>query len=238
MNEGRTTISPSVKVNAILEAINVNIMGKIIGAVFVFVLLVGGFLYWNSRPKAVVNTPSVDQAAKEMLPAPAEGQGVISSIKEAMGLGQKMQCTYTMNEGGKAFESKVVVDGDKYASTTMIDNMTVYGVFDGENQYSWTSAAKTGTKMSKSCMEKMTAAVKDMSKPAESPTSVTEDMEKVFETAKNVKCEGVTNADFALPKDVTFTDSCALMEQSMEMMKEMKDKLPAGMTMPSMPAAY
>lgn len=220
---------------AILEAINKNFMGKIIGAVFVLMLLVGGFLYWNSRSKSVANAPTVDQATQGVSPVPAESQGVISSIKEAMGLGQKMQCTYTMNESGKTFESKVTVDGQKYASTTTIDDMTVYGVFDGENQYAWTSANKTGTKMSKSCMEKMTAAVRDMPNPAESPANTPQDMEKVFDMAKNVKCEAAgMEADFSIPKEVTFTDSCALMEQSMQMMEEMKDKLPAGMVMPDM----
>lgn len=213
-------------------------MGKIFGVVFVLILLVGGFLYWNSQPKAVVNAPTIDQTPQEVTSVPGESQKVISSIKEAMGLGKKMQCTYTMNEGGKSFESKVVVDGGKYASTTMIDNMTVYGIFDGENQYAWTSAAKTGTKMSKSCMERMTAAVKDMPKTTETPANTPQDMEKAFEAAKNVKCESATGADFTLPKDVTFTDSCALMEQSIQMMKGVKDKLPAGMTIPNMPAAY
>lgn len=217
-------------------------MGKIIGLVAVAVLLIGGFLYWNSRqssPTGMENT-NVEMTAGsgEMPGMPKEEKGMVSSIKDAMGLGQKMQCTYTMNEGGKTFESKVMVDGEKYASTTMIDNMTVYGVFDGENQYSWTSAAKTGMKMSKACLEKMQATAQNMAKPTETPAAAPQDMEKAFEMAKNVKCEPASGADFTIPKDVTFTDQCAMMEQSMKMMEEMKDKMPAGMTMPNMPAAY
>lgn len=209
-------------------------MGKIVGLVVVAVLLVGGFLYWNGR--------SGNQSAMEKdsapLPAAPEEKGVVSSIKEAMGLGQKMQCTYTMNEGGKSFESKVMVDGQKYASTTTIDNMTVYGVFDGENQYSWTSATKTGMKMSKTCLEKLQESVKDMPKPADTPAAAPQDMERAFEMAKNVKCEPATGADFTIPKDVVFTDQCAMMEQATKMMQEMKDKMPAGTTVPGMPAAY
>lgn len=217
-------------------------MGKIIGLVVVAVLLIGGFLYWNSResgPTGMEKTSDEMAAVPgEMLGVAKEEKGMVSSIKDAMGLGQKMQCTYMMNEGGKAFESKVMVDGEKYASTTTIDNMTVYGIFDGENQYSWTSAAKTGMKMSKACLEKMQATAQNMAKPAETPGAAPQDMEKAFEMAKNVKCEPASSADFTIPKDVTFTDQCAMMEQSMKMMEEMKDKMPAGMTIPSMPAAY
>ncbi|MFA9262203.1 MAG: hypothetical protein ACEQSB_02490 [Undibacterium sp.] len=214
-------------------------MGKIIGLLVAALLLIGGFLYWNSQSKEVAKEESAPQGAQAV--TPTEKKGVASSIKEAMSLGEKMQCTYLMNEGDKAFESKVMVDGQKYASTTTIDNMTVYGFFDGETQYSWTSAAKTGTKMSKSCMEKMTAAVKDMPTSTETPSNTPQDMEKAFDMAKNVKCEAagtVAVADFSIPSDITFTDSCALMEQSLQMMKDVKEKLPAGMTVPNMPAAY
>ncbi len=214
-------------------------MGKIIGLVVIAVLLIGGFLYWNSRqggPTSMEKTENGMMAVSgEDSGMVKEEKGMISSIKYAMGLGQKMQCTYTMNEGGKAFESKVMVDGQKYASTTMIDNMTVYGFFDGENQYSWTSATKTGMKMSKACLEKLQATAQNMAKPAETPVAAPQDMEKAFEMAKNVKCEPASGADFTIPKDVTFTDQCAMMEQATKMMQEAKDKLPAGMTMP---AAY
>lgn len=214
-------------------------MGKIIGLVIVAVLLIGGFLYWNSResgPTGMEKTSDEMTAVPgEMLGVAKEEKGMVSSIKDAMGLGQKMQCTYMMSEGGKAFESKVMVDGEKYASTTTIDNMTVYGVFDGENQYSWTSATKTGMKMSKACLEKMQATAQNMAKPAETPGAAPQDMEKAFEMAKNVKCEPASGADFTIPKDVAFTDQCAMMEQSMKMMEEMKEKMPAGMTVP---AAY
>lgn len=211
-------------------------MGKIIGLVVIAVLLIGGFLYWNSQQDGPAGMGNTDDGMAvvpgEMLGTAKEEKSMVSSIKDAMGLGQKMQCTYTMSEGEKAFESKVMVDGEKYASTTTIDNMTVYGVFDGENQYSWTSAAKTGMKMSKACLEKMRTTAQGMAKPVETSAATPQDMEKAFDMAKNVKCEPVSGADFTIPKDVTFTDQCAMMEQSMKMMEEMKDKLPAGMTMP------
>ena len=214
-------------------------MGKIIGLGVVGVLLIGGFFYWNNRQSSL---SSMEQAINEKTAASdksssgakEEKGSMVSSIKDAMGLGQKMQCTYTMNESGKAFESRVMVDGEKYASTTMIDNMTVYGVFDGENQYSWTSATKTGMKMSKVCLEKLQATAQDFARPSETPATALQGMERAFEMAKNVKCEPASSGDFTIPKDITFTDQCEMMEQSMKTMEEMQGKLPEGMTFPMM----
>jgi hypothetical protein len=215
-------------------------MGKIIGLVVVAVLLVGGYLYWSGQrdQPAMESVPAGMMATGDMVPGMAmEEKGMVSSIKEAMGLGQKMQCSYVMNQGDQSVQSTVAIDGGKYKSTTVMGEMTVYALFDGENQYTWTSGNETGMQMSKACLEKMGESMKDMTKPAETPLAAPQDMQQAFEMAKNVKCEAASAVDFALPKDITFTDQCRVMEQSMKMMQEMKDKMPANMTMPGMPAA-
>lgn len=212
-------------------------MGKIIGLVVIAVLLIGGYLYWSSQrgPTGMEGMPDTVMAPGDAVTGMAtEEGGMVSSIKQAMGLGQKMQCSYAVAQGDQSVQSTVAIDGGKYKSTTMVSGMTVYALFDGENQYSWTSAAKTGTKMSKACLEKMGDMAKDMTKPTSAPAPAeAPDMEKAFEMAKNVKCEAAPAVDFTLPKDVTFTDQCAMMEQSMKMMQEMKTKMPAG-SMPEM----
>lgn len=214
-------------------------MGKIIGGVFVLVLLFGGFLYWKSRPTAVVNAPVVDQSVKEMMPA--EKKGVVSSIKEAMGLGQKMQCTYAIGDD-KSMQAAVLVDGEKFKSTTTMKDMTVYGLFDGETQYTWTDKEKQGSKMSKACLDKMAARFQamsaDASKKDSAATPSIQDLREGFDGLKDVQCQAASAVDFSLPEDISFVDQCAMIEQSMKMMNEMQDKLPAGMTIPNMPAAY
>ena len=213
-------------------------MGKIIGLVVVTVFLIGGFLYWNSQnsPEAMEDTPEGTVATEETVSGVMmEEKGMVSSIKEAMGLGQKMQCTYAMNEGKESVESTVTIDGSKFKSVTVMENMTVYALFDGENQYSWTSESQTGMQMSKTCLEKMQDSVKDMTNPTETAATTPQNMEKAFEMAKNVKCEPASDSDFALPKDVIFTDQCAVLEQSLKLMEGMKDTLPAGMIVPGMP---
>lgn len=204
-------------------------MGKIISLVILAVVLAGGFLYWNSQKKSSPESAAVTKSASEMMPE----KGMISSIREAMGLGEKMQCTYSVKNGDVSVESKVVVDGGKYRSTSIVGGTTVEALFDGEYQYSWTSAAKTGMKMSKDCLAKMAAWAKEATEKF--PTMPeSQDMEKTFDMAEGVKCVAAPETDFTVPSDIVFTDQCAMMEQSMEMMKEMKEKLPAGMAMPDM----
>lgn len=212
-------------------------MVKIIGGGVVLVLLGVGFWMWQSRQATAPDAPTDQQTSSDAPQGMVEkGMGVVGSIKDAMGLGQKMQCTYTMEQDGKPFQSTVLVDGEKFKSTTTIDTMTVHGLFDGENQYSWTSASKVGMKMSKSCMEKMTESVKDMVAQApKGQDSQVEDIRKGFDMAQNVQCEAALSADLSLPADITFTDQCAVMEQSMKMMEQMKGKLPAGVEVPKMP---
>lgn len=219
-------------------------MAKIIGGVVVLVLLVVGFWVWQSK-QAAAPTDKLGMAA---LPAPAndgfmdKGLGVVSSIKDAMGLGQTMQCTFASGDGDAlAMRSSVVVDGQKFKSTTVMKDMTAYAVFDGETQYSWTSQSKQGMKLSKECLAQMTGTVKDMAAqtPTQNQPAPAEDLSKSFDMAKNVQCEAASAADFTLPTDIVFTDQCAMMEQSMKILEQMKDKMPAGVEIPVMPnAAY
>lgn len=219
-------------------------MGKIIGLVVVAVLLIGGFLYWNSQQSVSTSMEKAGNgmpAASDAVSGMAEEKGIISSVKDAMGLGKKMQCTYAIGDD-KSIQATVMVDGEKFKSTTVMKEMTVNGLFDGENQYTWTDKEKQGSKMSKACLDKMTARFQDMSatsaaKESETAPSI-QDLRDGFDGLKDVQCRPADAVDFSLPKEITFVDQCAMIEQSMKMMEEMKDKMPAGMTIPSMPAAY
>lgn len=208
-------------------------MGKIIagGAIVVAVVL---FFLWQKGPSD--SAPMAENMKQQMDVTEEKSEGMVSSIKDAMGLGKKMQCTYAMGMGDQNIQSTVLVDGERYQSTTVMANMTTYALFDGETQYTWTSAAKTGTKMSKACMDEMTAAVKDMpTSNQETALSKPEDMKAAFDMAKNVSCTPASGETLVVPTDVTFTDQCAMMKQSMDMMKQMQDKMPQGMTVPGMP---
>jgi hypothetical protein len=80
--------------------------------------------------------------------------------------------------------------------------------------------------MDAACMKSMAEKMPAIDSDKKMPT--TEDIRGTFDAAKNVKCEPAASADFTLPTDVTFTDQCAMMQNSMKMMEQVKDKIPAG----------
>lgn len=208
-------------------------MGKIIAGVVAVGVVVAGIFFWQksaTEPTVMMeSTQTVDVEEKKA------DLGVVASIKDAMGLGKSMQCTYSVDAGGRNIQSTVMVNGDRYQSTTVMGDMTTYALFDGETQYMWTSAAKTGTKMDKACLEEMKTVVKDMpatNQEAALPNPV--DAEAAFDAAKNVSCTPASSEMLAVPLDVTFTDQCEMMKQSMDMMKQMQDKMPQNMPVPSM----
>lgn len=207
-------------------------MGKIIAGGVIVVAVVGFFL-WQ---KGSNDSAGVAENMKQSMEVVEEKSGVVSSIKDAMGLGKKMQCTYSLESGGESVESTVMVNGDRYQSTTVTENGMIYGLFDGETQYVWTSTTKTGLKTDKTCMQELKNAVKDL--PETSAALIMPkvgDAEVAFNMAKNVSCTPFTGVELSVPKDVTFTDQCVLAKQSLETMKQMQDKMPQGMTAPAMP---
>lgn len=213
-------------------------MGKIIGLIIAIAILIGGFIYWNSRQDTALNTqPNTTDVAvvAEAVPAATTGQGAVSSIKEAMGLGKKMQCTYTVGEDVPT-QTTVLVDGEKFKSTTTMKDMTVYGMFDGELQYTWTDKEKQGSKMSKDCLDKLAARFQNTAAPdtpEKSTTPLTQDLREGFDGLRGVDCRMTDVVDFSLPEDVSFVDQCAMIEQSMKTINDVKDKLPAGVTLPT-----
>lgn len=208
-------------------------MLKILGGILIIGAIgVGAFLWQGKQAEA----PTPEAAGSAMMGSENEtrDRGIVGSIREAMGMGKTMQCTYVV-DGGKPNQmitSTVVVEGTKFQSTTTTPEATVFALFDGENQYSWMSNTKQGMKLSKACLEKMKTAVQDLPNAAVT-TPQPQDMQTEFDKAKNVQCETGGALNLTLPTDITFTDQCALMEQSLKMMEQFKNKLPAD----SMPIA-
>lgn len=202
--------------------LNFMCMGKIIAGVVV-VAAVAGFFFWQ---RSQSSPASMSESVQPSKMADTQDQGVVASIKEAMGLGKTMQCTYNMDAGGKNLQSTVMVSGNRYQSTTVIGDMTTYALFDGETQYMWTSATKTGTKMSRACLEDMKDEVKDLPQSSATAVPKVEDTEAAFDAARDVSCTPASGVELSVPKDVTFTDQCAMMKQSLEMMKRAQSQMP------------
>jgi hypothetical protein len=210
-------------------------MGKLFGLLgLVVVIGVGAYWYTSHAPANQSalegGQKAIEKAkdAKDMM----ENNGMVSSIKDAMGLGTAMSCTYTMESGGQTFESTVNVEGEKFQSVSKIGEITSYALSDGNDQYMWTSASKQGFKMSKACLEEMKKMAPPTAEGSKTPTM--EDAKAALEMAKNVKCSPAGDINLTVPTDITFTDQCTMMQDSMKMMEQMKDKMPAG----TMPKAY
>ncbi len=212
-------------------------MGKLVGLIGIVIVIAIGLYWYTSQGPANKNAlesgeMAIEKAkdAKDMM----ENKGMASSIKDAMGLGTAMSCTYTMEQDGKTFESTVNVEGEKFQSVTTIGDITTYALSDGNDQYMWTSGSKQGFKMSKACLEDM----KKMTPPStgDKKTPSMDDAKAALDAAKNVKCSPASDISLTVPTDITFTDQCAMMKDSMKMMEQYKDKMPAGMTYPPVPA--
>ena len=206
-------------------------MGKLFGLLsLIIVLAIGGYWYTSHAPatkQSVENgETAIDKAkdVKEMV----ENKGVVSSLRDAMGLGTTMHCTYALD--GMNATTEAWINGEKIRTTTITDKMTTNSLSLDGTQYMWTSTSKQGMKLEKACLEKMKSLVPQTDTPAD--TTTPKDIKGTFDMAKNVKCELADNADFELPKDITFADQCAMMESSMKMMEQYKDRMPAGMKLP------
>jgi len=177
------------------------------------------------------NQKAAETPAQKETPAEVKKEtgNVISSIKDAMGLGKKMKCTYSVGTGDSKFESTAFIDGKKYKSSSMIAGKLAYAYFDGEVMYSWMEDTKTGTKMTMACINDLKTSLPE-NQPANIP-SVAKSPEEQFDNAVNANCVPAETADFSVPTDVTFTDQCEMMKKTLDSMKNIK--LPGNVKMPT-----
>lgn len=209
-------------------------MKKILILIAVVLLLLGGAYYWLGGDKEV-NTSKNETSTDSLMEKKTETAGVVSSIKDAMGLGKKLKCTYTTTEGGADVSSSVVLDGKKFKFTTTVNGERMQGVFDGQTQYLWSSDKKMqGFKMDKSCIDGLTDIAEDLSQNS-TEQDIAKDYSEMFDMAQDVKCEAASGEDFSIPSDVMFLDQCEMMKQSAEMLKNLKTQMPDGVKLPNIP---
>lgn len=201
-------------------------MGKIFGLIGVVVVLGVGFYLYNQNMGDRQNNAMEAMGDSNDLEESAENKGFVSSIADAMSSGVAMRCTYAMSEGENAFESSVIVQGEKFRADSVVSGITTHALSDGSDQYIWNEGSKTGFKMSKACLEEMSK----MAPATEEKGTTLKDAKDTFDAAKNVSCSPTSDTDFSVPKDVTFADQCAAMKDSMKMMEQYKAQMPSGMS--------
>ena len=169
------------------------------------------------------------------------GSQVVSSIKDAMGLGKKMECTYETGTGADKVISKVWTEGKKYRGEMTVAGKKENTLFDGSDlMYSWSDGSATGTKISISCMKEISDTFSKQD-PTASDATPPEDLgENAFDNAPEANCQPVSAVDFSLPSEITFTDQCAQFKTQMEGLKKMQESLPnsnipGGVNIPQIP---
>ena len=163
--------------------------------------------------------------------------GGVSSIKDAMEKGQKMHCTYTTPDNqGTVVTSSVFIDGQKYKFASGVDTSVMYGLFDGDTQYTWGESSDQGWKMSRTCLLELSKIAPEVAINGASNVPGTsngsQDVEKPFLAGQNVVCESAPNEDFSIPTTITFVDQCETMKKALESTSATQRKIPAGMNIP------
>lgn len=217
-------------------------MKKVLAIVVVVVLLaITGYL-WNRRNTSQPNESTTNTApiSENTAPQTKDTSSVIGSIKDAMGLGKKLRCTYSDTTGTGA-TSTVFIDGQKVKFSTTVNGETSNGIFDGETQYIWTTGkTNNGFKMTKACMDEMKDFASKMSSGNTPETTPMKDYSS-FDDAKNINCESAENEDFSVPATIEFVDQCEMLRNSMKALDQMKQgmpQVPQGVNMPSIPSSY
>jgi hypothetical protein len=177
------------------------------GIALVMVLSIAVVGCKKATPAASVN----DTTATNTVAA----EGRMMSPMAMLANGQKLKCTTTTEAGGSSHTATMHFDGGSYRMESMMGDKTVYALFDGTTFYSWGMNSGKGTKMTVECLEKFKEMAKSLPQ-GQAPTYRSSD-ELVREP--NIDCSPVASVDLTIPTDITFVDQCAMMEQSMEMMK-------------------
>lgn len=139
------------------------------------------------------------------------GVKVVNSIKDVMGLGQKMECTYTTDINGKTTPVITQLDGKNFKSSSEIDGKKMFSLMKDEVMYTWGEGIPMASKFKLSCMKDLE---KDMPKAEgeESQLDNFKNPEKSFDDATNVACKPIASVDLSTPDDIQFQDMCEMLK--------------------------
>lgn len=150
----------------------------------------------GQAPASTTTTPSADTPTKSQT-------SMKKSLKDLLALGVAQKCTWTVDDSGQTMTGTMLINGNKFKQITTIQTdkgpFTSTAVSDGENYYSWSDASNgTGMKMNLAEAEKNTPS------PGETPASGSVNWDNQY----NYDCSPATvsDADFAIPTDMKFTD--------------------------------
>jgi len=151
------------------------------------------------------------------------------SLKELLGLGKKVKCSWQFRdpEGNGVSEGVVWVDGNRSRSEISIETgeddmaMDLIQISDGKMSYMWNRGEKNGSKFDIAEMEKLNQEMQQEN--GETQNQAETNWEKMYD----YKCRAwrVDESKFTVPSDVEFTDMMAQMNQAQEQLKTTKENM-------------
>ena len=145
-------------------------------------------------------------------------ESVIGSLKDAVGLGKKMECVYKEGES----EVKTYIDGMKSKSVIASKEGEMISIFDGNDFYGWNVKTKEGYVMKKTCMEELAKNVPKVEGGENSNPADFETTEDILKDTSMDKCKETGSIDFTIPKDINFVDQCEMMKNLTNSLKDFK----------------
>jgi hypothetical protein len=147
------------------------------------------------------------------------------TLKNALAGGQTLECSYKMKNGDTASEIKGFMGGKKYKSTFTMKGEEYISVMDGETMYNWSAKTKQGTKMNIACIQELGKNL------PQSESQKPKSSEEIADDMTDINCQPASAVDFSLPSDVTFTDTCQQMRNSVQQMQQIRN-IPNGNNLP------
>ena len=177
-------------------------------------------------------TNQVMETEQEQEQTGEQGESFNGSLKEMLGLGKKVECSWQFDdpEGKSSSTGTVWVDGDRSRSEVSVKvegeegtDMDMISISDGKMNYMWSRGQKTGSKFDIAEMEKLSQEMKvDQSDNYQNQAQ--SDWEKMYD----YKCKAwrVDESKFLVPTDVEFTNMMEQMETIKQNMAGVCDNLP------------
>ena len=192
----------------------------VIVLVIVVLAAIAGAFFFTKKSEM----PATTGGNKGTVEKAVEGakDSIVGSLKDAVGLGKKMECTYKDAES----ETKTYIDGMKYKSVTTSKEGEMISIFNGEDFYGWNSKTKEGYVMKKACMEELAKNMPKVEGQEASNPADFETTEDVMEDFSMDKCKEAGSVDFSIPKDINFVDQCEMLKNLSNSLKDFK--MPTG----------
>lgn len=177
------------------------------------------------------NTVTSEKKVEPVVSTPETNGKMTTSIKDLLGKGKDLECTWSLTEDGSTNSGQVYISGSKFMTESKIEDpannlsQVAYSMTDGEWMYIWSNESTEGMKMNMKEMEKMGQEASEGVTPVQENQQTKEAEFYNDRMDYNCKAWQVDNSKFVLPTNINFVDFGAAMEGLMESAKDMQTSM-------------